>query len=112
MSLMIPADRQVEPNKIDRYDFFNAIIDLTYYIQIGTQNNLPVYEEVPLGIFKVADADRPHDTVNLTAYDNMTMLDIDIGSKYDILKNRYCCILILYILRKFGVKRSYPDLLL
>ena len=66
----------------DRYAFFGATIELFYKIQTGTtsgQNPQPVYEEVPLGVFTVADADRPHDIVNLTAYDNMTMLDGGIG---------------------------------
>ena len=63
----------------DRYAFFGATIELFYKIQTGTSNNQPVYEEIPLGVFTVADADRPHDIVNLTAYDNMTMLDKSIG---------------------------------
>lgn len=62
-----------------RYDFYEAIIELTYKIEVGTENDEPVYGEVPLGIFKVADAERPSDRVNLTAYDNMTLLDIPLG---------------------------------
>ena len=65
----------------DRYAFYNAKIVIGYKIHIGYEDDEPVYEEVPLGIFTVADADRPQsDIVNLTAYDNITMLDMSIGS--------------------------------
>lgn len=66
----------------DRYAFFDATIELNYKIKIGETsgaNPQPIFETVPLGIFTVADADRPHDIINLTAYDNMTMLDGSIG---------------------------------
>lgn len=63
----------------DRYAFFGANIKLNYKIQIGISDNQPVYEPIPLGVFTIADADRPSDIVNLTAYDNMTMLDGSIG---------------------------------
>lgn len=59
----------------DRYAFFNAVVELFYKIEIATDT----FEEVPLGVFTVTDADRPNDIVNLTAYDNMTMLDGSIG---------------------------------
>lgn len=64
----------------DRYAFYNAKIVIGYKIHIGYEDDEPVYEEVPLGIFTVADADRPQsDIVNLTAYDNITMLDVPLG---------------------------------
>ena len=59
----------------DRYAFFDAKIELFYKIEIAEDT----FEEIPIGVFTVADADRPHDIVNLTAYDNMTMLDGSIG---------------------------------
>ena len=69
-----------------RYAFFGATINLTYEIQIGTDTSgetpVPIYEEIPLGIYTVADADRPQDIVNLTAYDNLTLLDAEIGDSY------------------------------
>ena len=66
----------------DRYAFYNAEIILGYKIQIGVEDDEPVYEEVPLGKFTVADADRPHsDTVNLTAYDPITKLDVPLGGE-------------------------------
>lgn len=69
---------------LSRYAFYGATIDLTYKVQTGTEtvgtSEVPVYEEVPLGIFVVADADRPSDRLNLTAYDKMTLLDKELGS--------------------------------
>lgn len=64
---------------LDRYAFFGATVTLNYKIQIGTSNNQPVYETIPLGVFTVADAQRPNNIVQLTAYDNMTLLDLGIG---------------------------------
>ena len=69
---------------LSRYAFYGATIDLTYKVQTGTEtvgtSEVPVYEEVPLGVFVVADADRPSDRLNLTAYDKMTLLDKELGS--------------------------------
>lgn len=68
---------------MDRYAFYNAKIELFYDITIGyneDEEQTPIYETIPLGIFYVADAERPQDTVNLTAYDSMTLLDISVGS--------------------------------
>lgn len=64
---------------LDRYVFFNAKIELFYKIQIGTENNQPVYEVIPLGIYFVSDAERPGNTVNLTAQDSLTKLDKSMG---------------------------------
>ena len=64
---------------LDRYAFFGATITLNYKIQIGTENDEPVYETIPLGVFTVADAQRPNKIVQLTAYDKMTLLDSGIG---------------------------------
>lgn len=70
------------PDGVSRYDLFGATIELSYYIQTGTENDEPVFEEVPLGIYTVADADKPSDRVILTAYDNMLMLDVKLGGLY------------------------------
>ena len=68
----------------DRYAFFGATIELFYKIQTGTTTEgttvIPVYETIPLGIFTVVDAERLSNQVNLTADDNMTLLDKEIGS--------------------------------
>lgn len=70
----------------DRYAFFGATIELTYKVQIGTEtigtSEIPVYEEVPLGVFVVSNADRLSNQVNLTAYDKMTLLDKELGGMY------------------------------
>ena len=63
---------------LDRYCFYNAVIELYYKIEVSTN----VFETIPLGIFTVADADRPTNQVNLTAYDNMTMLDLPLGGMF------------------------------
>ena len=66
----------------DRYKFFGAKIVLNYEIEIAkTVGTSVIYEmeSVPLGVFYVADANKPSDEVNLTAYDSMTLLDKEIG---------------------------------
>ena len=71
---------------LDRYVFFGAKVELTYKIQIGTDTSgetpVPIYAEVPLGEFTVTDAERPTDRVTLTCYDNMTLLDKELGGAY------------------------------
>ena len=65
---------------LGRYDFFGATIELTFKIVVDTVNNEPVYAEVPLGVFTVSDADRPSmNMVSMTADDNMSILDKNIG---------------------------------
>lgn len=65
---------------LERYAFFNSIVCLNYKIQIGTENDEPVYEVIPLGIFTVDDAERPNkNQVTMTAYDNMLMLGKELG---------------------------------
>ncbi len=63
---------------IDRYAFYNAVVELYYKIEVGED----LFATVPLGVFTVADADRPTNQVNLTAYDNMTMLDLPLGGMF------------------------------
>lgn len=71
---------------LDRYVFFGAKVELTYKIQTGTDTSgetpVPIYAEVSLGEFTVTDAERPTDRVTLTCYDNMTLLDKELGSAY------------------------------
>lgn len=67
---------------VDRYKFFGAKIEINYEIEIAkTVGTSVIYEmeSVPLGVFYVADAEKPSDEVNLTAYDSMTLLDKEIG---------------------------------
>lgn len=64
---------------MSRYAFYNAKVSLTYKIKIGESDNTPVYAEVPLGVYTVSDAERPTTMVNITADDNMCLLDKPIG---------------------------------
>ena len=67
----------------DRYAFYGAKVSLTFKIQIGTEEQtvdeetveVPVYEEVPIGLFTVSDADRERKAVKLSCKDNMLLLD-------------------------------------
>ena len=69
-----------------RYDYYDARIELFYKIKVGTETvegvTTPVYETIPLGIYKVADAERKSNKVSVTAYDSLTLLDIPIGGRY------------------------------
>jgi hypothetical protein len=71
----------------DRYAFFGAVVELYYKIKIGEEEvggvTTDIYETVPLGIYTVADAERPSSKeVKMTAYDSMTLLDKEIGDEY------------------------------
>ena len=72
----------------DRYLFFGAKIELAYSIKVGEEEEegeeepTPIYATLPLGIFYVADAEKPDSFVGLTAYDSLTLLDKDLGSTY------------------------------
>ena len=71
---------------MDRYAFFGATVELTFKIQTGTHTEgttvVADYSEVPLGVFTVADAERPTNMVKLTCYDNMTLLDKELGGAF------------------------------
>lgn len=71
---------------LERYAFYGASIDLTFKIQTGVDDTgetpVPIFEEVPLGIYTVADAERPNDRVTLTCYDNMTILNKQLGGTF------------------------------
>lgn len=71
---------------LERYAFYGARIELAYKIQTGTDTSgetpVPIFEEVPLGIYTVADAERPTDRVTLTCYDNMSLLDKQLGGTF------------------------------
>lgn len=63
---------------LERYAFYGAKIELTFKIEVEEDTFL----EVPLGVFTVADAERPTDRVTLTCYDNMTLLDKQLGGTF------------------------------
>ena len=69
---------------LDRYAFFDAVIQLNYKVQTGTDTSgeepVPIYEVIPLGIFTVNEAERPNkNQVTMTAYDNMLILGKELG---------------------------------
>lgn len=65
---------------VSRYAFYGASITLKYSIVIGyDEEESAIYEEIPLGTYQVASADRISNTVKMTAYDNMRLLDKDLG---------------------------------
>lgn len=67
----------------DRYAFYGATLNLKFEIEIDVnEENEPIFAEVPLGVFTVADAERPNDRVILTCYDNMTMLSKELGGEF------------------------------
>lgn len=61
----------------DRYTFYDATVTLSYFLLVGSE----VYEEIPLGIFHVEDAEREGSCINITAYDNMILLDEAVAAK-------------------------------
>lgn len=85
LKLSILPDEEHE----NRYLFYDAKIELTYSIKVGeeepeneNEDPTPIYQSMPLGVFYVADAEKPNVSVNLTAYDSMTLLDKELGSTY------------------------------
>lgn len=55
---------------IDRYSMEDASITVSFHLKVGD-----VYEEVPMGIFYIAEANRKIKTLELKAYDAMLNLD-------------------------------------
>lgn len=55
---------------IDRYSLEDASITVSFHLKVGD-----VYEEVPMGIFYIAEANRKIKTLELKAYDAMLNLD-------------------------------------
>lgn len=56
---------------IDRYSLEDASITLSFHLKAGNET----YEEVPMGIFYIAEANRKIKTLELKAYDAMLNLD-------------------------------------
>lgn len=55
---------------IDRYSLVDASITVSFHLKVGDD-----YEEVPMGIFYIAEANRKIKTLELKAYDAMLNLD-------------------------------------
>lgn len=72
---------------IDRYSLTGAIITLSFHLDIGNGT----YEEVPIGIFEISEANRTVKCLEIKAYDYMLRFDKDFdatvtnGTAYDLL---------------------------
>ena len=76
---------------IDRYTLEDALVELFYHLRLSDGS----YEEVPMGIFEVSEANRNIKTLELKAYDYMLRFDKNfngfetIGTVYDFVS--LCC---------------------
>ena len=76
---------------IDRYTLEDALVELFYHLRLSEGS----YEEVPMGIFEVSEANRNIKTLELKAYDFMLRFDKSfngfetIGTVYDFVN--LCC---------------------
>lgn len=78
-------------SQIDRYTLEKAKLELFYHLRLADGT----YEELPMGIFEVSEANRHIKTLELKAYDYMLRFERDfngfgtIGTAYDFLT--LCC---------------------
>ena len=76
---------------IDRYTLEDALVELFYHLRLSNGS----FEEVPMGIFEVSEANRNIKTLELKAYDYMLRFDKSfngfetIGTVYDYVS--LCC---------------------
>ena len=74
-------------SQIDRYTLEGAKVELFYHLQLADGS----YEEVPMGIFEVSEANRHIKTLELKAYDYMLRFEKNfngfetVGTAYDFL---------------------------
>jgi len=72
---------------IDRYSLTGATITLSFHLDVGDGT----YEEVPMGIFEISEANRTIKCLEIKAYDYMLRFDKDFdttvtnGTAYDLL---------------------------
>ena len=72
---------------IDRYTLEDAQVELFYHLRLGDGS----YEEVPMGIFEVSEANRTAHFLELKAYDHMLRFERDfngfesVGTAYDFM---------------------------
>ena len=72
---------------VDRYTLEGATVAISFFLQLATGN----YEEVPLGIFEVSEANRTINCLAIKAYDYMLRFDkafknkVSSGTAYDLL---------------------------
>src|SRR5574344_300853 len=73
---------------IDRYTLEGATIRLSFFLQVDDGE----YEEVPMGIFEISEANRTIKCLSIKAYDYMLRFDADFDEKvtngvaYDLLQ--------------------------
>ncbi len=72
---------------IDRYTLPDAVVTLSYHLQIADGS----YEEVPMGIFEVSEANRKAKSLEIKAYDYMVRFEKNfngfesVGNAYDFM---------------------------
>lgn len=72
--------------QIDRHSLYGGIIKLSYNLLTSPET----YEEVPLGIFYINEANRSGEAISIKAYDGMLKLDVAVaedvfGRPFDLL---------------------------
>ena len=73
---------------IDRYTLEDALVELFYHLRLADDS----YEEVPMGIFEVSEANRRARCLELKAYDLMLRFEKDfngfetVGNAYDFME--------------------------
>ena len=78
-------------SEVDRYTLENAVIELSCFLRLSDGT----YEEVPMGIFEVSEANRTLRCIEITAYDYMLRFEEDFngfqstGTAYDFIN--LCC---------------------
>lgn len=75
-------------SQIDRYTLEDALVELTYHLRLADGS----YEEVPMGIFEVSEANRTVKCLEIKAYDFMLRFEKDfngfesVGVAYDFME--------------------------
>lgn len=78
---------------INRYEWVGKVITVYHTRYFADDEEEPYSEEIPLGVFTIAEATISNDGVSVIAYDNMAKLDktaqfnVTSGSAYGILSN-------------------------
>ena len=74
-------------NDIDQNTLYGGVITLSWYLK----TDVSTYEEIPLGVYIIAEAVRTRSIIKITAYDKMQLLDADFistetaGTVYEVL---------------------------
>ena len=74
-------------SSIDRYTLEGAEVRVSFFLEVGDD----IFEEVPLGIFEISEANRTINCLNIKAYDYMLRFDesfkniVSSGTAYELL---------------------------